>query len=1263
MEPPQLQRATSSSNSADFSQYEEPEMMTRDHSFDQTCYSEAEVKAAYDRKVEDVSCMLKIAKSMARFLLARTRPPWDVEKAVETWFDEGLRSRLLGEQSRVQGDASESCLICGCLGDIVFTLTCGHAGCAECFTNFIRSQLSQRRFPPYTCKQICGRECHGVFDCEVADLPLDEADRAMISSSEATLEGEIMPFRSAVLTTAWPADKKRAFTRPPSQYLACFWPSARVMPHAFPGCASPLPPGVRRRHFPVPCKYAFMWLTNYILPMADAIEQEAVTATRRSRERERERSVMNRLNHVAGRGERYRLDELEYMMSWCSILNLDHRVGLRQHLLHLTAAQLLAGVPPAVGSTLRELGFEEAAAAELARMQHPLVPPPPEPLEPAARVASPEPLEPPPPPLQLEHDAAVSTQCHKLCPGCLRPVKLEGFGCNSTACPECRTPFCYICLRTDCVVVRSHGACPQGGIDVASFLAAARARNPTIAPAAADDIAALANYEPDVQERERLQHRQIRDRPNPRFIVRNFHMCAPAHSHLQCLERALAAIGFGDFDHHRFIERWFIDEVFRRQQLHQAECDSQLKRVSAIFVATSLNLSDLELLPKLEETHTAWEAIRKRSKELVSVEEALSDLSQVLMTLQEALRLEQWLLADAWLSQTGRVRGHGVSMITFRREMMSDLIQSLSDVLLKVAKERAEGSSSNSTNPSTDTQMICDLHKSLGDHLQEQLKQLHAAFGAGAAMNTRVRARRIHGAVRSESDFVRAAAHTSLRGAQLCIHCKLRLFFLIQPQNQRAEKERQLNNRLRLGSLADALTEKGFSVVPIDLAVGGAKHDMRDPVVVSGILSQDAAGEFSIVWIATPCESFSVLWMENGRPKLRLRRHPHEWQAPMRWQAYLRKHNELVAVSAELARATYDTGGTFVIENPVDRGDTTSVHFKERYADHAPLWVMPHIVRLASATKPRWASMPMCAFNGEFQKWTTLMAAGPAENSISVLGGLPCTHLSHTMTARGTDERGVPLSEKAGEYPALFAATAAALLDGSSPTIGELQAALGGPAATLLHTTIRIQAEANERAAREFTSKQEGMVIPTSNTGSQGGTAANKWQATPELIPRSWPEADLLPTIFAAKKDAALRYVSRRRADPETPEELARRPLPQPAAPPRLEKPEPRGRVEWPAGAPARAIKIDQLFYAGVYQRIQEAIRRIAEAMAAAAREMREKPGSHADGEVSFPAGKAEVFKQQESQLEWARQCLWDASDPSDCVPMQPNGVDGKEFF
>lgn len=144
----------------------------------------------------------------------------------------------------------------------------------------------------------------------------------------------------------------------------------------------------------MPCKYAFMWLTNYILPMADAIQQ---TITRRVRERERERLVMNNLHHVARGGEPYTIDESEQTMAWCSILNLEYRVGVRQQLLHLTAAQLLAAVPPAVGRTLRELGFEEAAAAELARIQQPLVPPPPEPLEPAAQVASPEQLELPPP--------------------------------------------------------------------------------------------------------------------------------------------------------------------------------------------------------------------------------------------------------------------------------------------------------------------------------------------------------------------------------------------------------------------------------------------------------------------------------------------------------------------------------------------------------------------------------------------------------------------------------------------------------------------------------------------------------------------------------------------------------------------------------------------------------------------------------------------------------------------------------------------------
>ena len=40
--------------------------------------------------------------------------------------------------------------------------------------------------------------------------------------------------------------------------------------------------------------------------------------------------------------------------------------------------------------------------------------------------------------------------------------------------------FCYVCLRTDCVVVRSHGTCPQGGVDVAAFLQRAEAKREAV---------------------------------------------------------------------------------------------------------------------------------------------------------------------------------------------------------------------------------------------------------------------------------------------------------------------------------------------------------------------------------------------------------------------------------------------------------------------------------------------------------------------------------------------------------------------------------------------------------------------------------------------------------------------------------------------------------------------------------------------------------------------------------------------------------------
>jgi len=119
---------------------------------------------------------------------------------------------------------------------------------------------------------------------------------------------------------------------------------------------------------------------------------------------------------------------------------------------------------------------------------------------------------------------------------------------------------------------------------------------------------------------------------------------------------------------------------------------------------------------------------------IASIEAVLSDdFFEVLRTTREALRLQQWLLADDWISSTGRVRSQAVPMIDVLRNELGDHVLSLSIELHKVAKERVEGSSSDATA----TPRILDLSKALQADLHDLLEQLHAVFGAGAAMNNR----------------------------------------------------------------------------------------------------------------------------------------------------------------------------------------------------------------------------------------------------------------------------------------------------------------------------------------------------------------------------------------------------------------------------------------------------------------------------------------------------------------------------------------------
>ena len=493
----------------------------------------------------------------------------------------------------------------------------------------------------------------------------------------------------------------------------------------------------------MPCKFAILWLSNFIRPTmseADMESREGELLVLRELQRIVHQVYMREMERIfIFRHEdqliRFGFGPTEHELIaarilqpelWENVLPATHRGS--QRLPQLTAAELLAVVPPAIRRTLEALRLPEVAAAELQQM-----------LQPnaeaaggagggqqeagggavaagvdAAIAAEAEPAEAlPDPPVPVL--PAPDSQTHKICPGCFQPVKLEGGGCNSTQCPDCKARFCYICLRPHCAVVQNHGRCPQGGIDVAAFLAAAEAQNADGAAAASANIAALANYQPDDAEERRLhgaQHHYDDDGlPVPRNAREAVGALPPPQSPLECLVRSLALVGFS--------RGMFFEEagdnvavVMRQQQDLEAA-----GRQGAMFLATSLNVNDLGLLAPLERTRVAWEAISVRL-------EAFTSTANEARAVREAMKLEQWLLADEWLSLTGRVRGGPDDlMITLRRESLADRTRDLVGVLLAEVSENVGHTKF--------------LHQTLVSELNTMLLMLHGAFGAGDAMNKR----------------------------------------------------------------------------------------------------------------------------------------------------------------------------------------------------------------------------------------------------------------------------------------------------------------------------------------------------------------------------------------------------------------------------------------------------------------------------------------------------------------------------------------------
>ena len=108
------------------------------------------------------------------------------------------------------------------------------------------------------------------------------------------------------------------------------------------------------------------------------------------------------------------------------------------------------------------------------------------------------------------------------------------------------------------------------------------------------------------------------------------------------------------------------------------------------------------------------------------------------------------------------------------------------------------------------------------------------------------------------------------------------------------------SGRPRLGSLAHAAEQLRVIVDQVDPMCGGLECDMALHESREAILAAVRANQYSIVWIGTPCSSFSLWWLDKSMRQLRSRERPMGVDGlPQRERAYLRKHNALVAFSAK----------------------------------------------------------------------------------------------------------------------------------------------------------------------------------------------------------------------------------------------------------------------------------------------------------------------------------------------------------------------------
>ena len=220
--------------------------------------------------------------------------------------------------------------------------------------------------------------------------------------------------------------------------------------------------------------------------------------------------------------------------------------------------------------------------------------------------------------------------------------------------------------------------------------------------------------------------------------------------------------------------------------------------------------------------------------------------------------------------------------------------------------------------------------------------------------------------------------------------------------------------RERTLSLCRCLRMLGAYVETFEL-LDDRSQDLTQRELQLQVLRRIKSGEFDAVFVATPCASFCAAL----DPQLRSMTDGQvmgKRALPLKWQAYLKRHNSMVYFTATVMRAATQAEVEWVVENPASQREGLAAW--PEHADKPSLWDVPEIAAAACEASAGAVTFAQCQFGSDYRKYTTLACSpGTRAQLHAAFAWARCFCRKHKKVAKGLDEFGGSLSAPSGEYP------------------------------------------------------------------------------------------------------------------------------------------------------------------------------------------------------------------------------------------------------